>query len=336
MMKILVSGAAGYIGSVVTERLLEEGHRIIALDNLQKGHRQAVSPEACFVQADLADSAKLDETLSRYRIEAVMHFAADSLVGESMTNPGKYFHNNVVCGLNLLDSMVKHGVNKLVFSSSASVYGTPAITPITEDVPLAPVNPYGETKVIFEKILKWYADAYGLRSISLRYFNAAGASPLYGEHHEPETHLIPNVLKAVLGKAKHVSIFGNDYETRDGTCIRDYLHVIDIAEAHLKALNRMGDFGTRAYNLGSQRGYSVMEVIKATEKVTGVSVPVIFEPRRAGDPPVLVASSKLAEKELGWQPRYPELEAIVESAWRWQCKFPEGYQVNLPSKACIR
>jgi UDP-glucose 4-epimerase len=325
IMNILVTGAAGYIGSVVTERLLSEGYHVIALDNLQQGHRQALSSGAHFVLADLADSAVLDDTFSRYQIGAVMHFAGYSLVGESMTDPGKYFNNNLVGGLNLLNGMVKHGVKKLIFSSSASVYGTPATTPITEDALLAPINPYGETKMMFEKILKRYEEAYGLRSISLRYFNAAGATSIHGEHHAPETHLIPNVLKAALKKTRQVSVFGNQYETKDGTCVRDYVHVVDIADAHLKALSRIDCVGGGAYNLGSENGYSVLEVIKTAERVTGVRIPVAFKAPRAGDPPVLVASSKLARKELGWTPQHYQLEDIITSAWQWQSKFPEGY-----------
>jgi UDP-glucose 4-epimerase len=322
---ILVTGAAGYVGSVVTERLTAAGYRVIALDNLQQGHRQALDSETHFICASLGDSAVVDDILSRYRIEAVMHFAADSLVAESVVNPQKYFHNNVVCGLNLLNSMVKHKVSKLVFSSSAAVYGIPESLPITEGAPPAPVNPYGECKLVFEKILKWYGAAYGLDAISLRYFNAAGATSAHGEHHEPETHLIPNVLKVALGKSHGVTIFGKDYETEDGTCVRDYVHVTDIADAHLKALNRIGGAGIRAYNLGSERGHSVLEVVRTAEMVTGVEIPVAFEPPRAGDPSVLVASSELARQELGWRPRYPELADIIESAWEWQKKFPNGY-----------
>lgn len=324
-MKILVTGAAGYIGSVITEQLLGEGYDVIALDNLQQGHRQALASETHFVQADLGEPAVLDDIFSANQITAVMHFAAHSLVGESIMNPQKYFHNNAVCALNLLDSMVKHGVKKIVFSSSAAVYGTPINTPITEDAPLAPVNPYGESKVIFEKILKWYGAAYGLNAISLRYFNAAGATPAHGEHHEPETHLIPNVLKVVMRKVDHVSIFGNDYNTPDGTCVRDYVHVLDIANAHLKALSVIDGAGVRSYNLGSQRGHSVLEVVRTSEKVTGFRIPVIFEPRRPGDPPTLVASSELARKELDWRPLHPSLEDIISSAWQWQNKFPDGY-----------
>lgn len=324
-INILVTGAAGYIGSVITERLLAEGYHAVALDNLKQGHRQALSPETDFVCGDLGDSSILDGIFSRFQIAAVMHLAADSIVGESMTDPQRYFQTNVVCGLNLLGTMLKHGVRKLVFSSSAAVYGMPESSPVTENAPLSPVNPYGESKVMLERILKWYGVAYGLNSISLRYFNAAGATPRHGEHHEPETHLIPNVLKVALGKAQQVSIFGTDYETEDGTCIRDYVHVMDIADAHLKALSRIDDAGVRAYNLGNERGYSVLDVVKTARRVTGIDIPVLFEPRRSGDPPVLVASSELARKELGWNPAYSELTDILKSAWQWQSKFPDGY-----------
>jgi UDP-glucose 4-epimerase len=324
-MHVLVTGAAGYIGSVIAERLLTKGYDVIALDNLQKGHRQAVAPETRFVGADLGDTAALDDVFSRHSIGAVVHLAADSIVSESMTDPRKYFHNNIVCGLNLLDLMVKHNVSKFVFSSSAAVYGVPETVPITEEASLAPVNTYGETKLMFEKILKWYGNAYGLNSISLRYFNAAGATSRHGEHHEPETHLIPNVLKVVLGKAPHLSIFGKDYQTEDGTCIRDYIHVVDIADAHLKALDMIDGAGVRAYNLGSERGYSVLEVVRTVERVTGTGIQVIFEAPRAGDPPVLVASSELARQELGWSPRHSGLEDIIASAWQWQSRFPAGY-----------
>jgi len=324
-MNVLVTGAAGYVGSVVTERLVAEGYRVIALDKLRQGHRQALDTEIPLIHADICDSATLDDVFSQYQIAAVMHFAADSIVPQSMTDPQGYFYNNVVCGLNLLNSMVKHNVNRLVFSSSAAVYGRPESIPVTENAPLVPTSPYGESKVIFEKILKWYDVAYGLKSISLRYFNAAGATALPGEHHDPETHLIPNVLKVALGKVQHVPIFGADYETEDGTCVRDYIHVVDIADAHVKALTRMDGAGTKSYNLGNERGYSVLEVVKTAERVTGVDIPVLFEPPRSGDPSVLVASSELARKELDWSPSHSELEDIIQSAWQWQSKLPNGY-----------
>jgi UDP-glucose 4-epimerase len=324
-MNILVTGAAGYIGSVVTERLLEEGYNVIAIDNLQKGHRDALDLSAHFECADFGDPVVLDDILSKHRVSGVMHLAADSIVPESMFDPQKYFQNNIVSSLNLLNAMVKYNVSKLVFSSSAAVYGIPEVVPITEDASISPVSPYGESKIIFEKILKWYGSAYGLGAISLRYFNAAGATSIHGEHHEPETHLIPNVLKVALGKAQHVPIFGSDYETADGTCVRDYVHVVDIADAHLRALNKIEDIGVKAYNLGSEKGYSVLEVVRIAEQVTSVDIPVLFEPSRAGDPPVLVASSELARKELDWNPRYPELEDIINSAWQWQTKYPDGY-----------
>jgi len=324
-MNVMVTGAAGYIGSVVMERLLAEGHRVVALDNLGQGHRAALGQEARLVQADLRDASGLDIVFSEQEIDAVMHLAALSIVPHSMSDPKEYFQTNVMGGLNLLNSMLKHNVTGLVFSSSAGIYGTPASVPVTENTPQIPIHPYGECKVIFEKILKWYGVAYGLNSISLRYFNAAGATVLHGEHHQPETHLIPNVLKVPLGKVDHVTIFGNDYETEDGTCVRDYIHVVDIADAHLKALSCIEGAGTRAYNLGSGTGYSNLQVVRMVEKVSGIIVPVIFESRRAGDPPVLVASAGLIEKELDWTPQISSLEEIVKSAWQWQSRFPDGY-----------
>ncbi|HEY40904.1 MAG TPA: UDP-glucose 4-epimerase GalE [Dehalococcoidia bacterium] len=323
-MDVLVTGAAGYVGSVVSEQLLAGGHRVIALDNLGQGHRAALGPEVDFIQVDLCDAPRLDDIFSGRNIDAVMHLAALSIVPHSVSNPEEYFQTNVIGGLNLLNSMLKNNVTRLVFSSSASVYGIPESIPVTEDSPQIPIHPYGECKVMFERILKWYGEAYGLNSISLRYFNAAGATSLHGEHHQPETHLIPNVLKVPLGKVDHVTIFANDYETEDGTCVRDYVHVIDIADAHLKALNAIAGAGTKAYNLGSGTGYSNLQVVRMVEQVSGVSVPVVFESRRAGDPPVLVASSDLAGKELGWVPQYG-LEEIVQSAWQWQSKFLDGY-----------
>ena len=326
-MNIIVTGAAGYIGSIVTEELIRQGNSVIALDNLKQGHREAVSPEAIFVELDLSDIKGLEHLFEHHEIEAVMHLAAESTVEHSITDPGRYFQNNVIYSANLLDTMLKHGVRRLVFSSTAAVYGEPEEVPIEEDMPTMPVNPYGESKLMFEKILDWYRRAYRLKFISLRYFNAAGASERFGEDHRPETHLIPNVLKVALGQAEHVPVFGTNYPTKDGTCIRDYIHVLDIAKAHILALKYLWEGGgNKAYNLGNDRGYSVMEVVGTARKVTGSSIPTAIHPKRMGDPAVLVASSELAKSELGWQPEYPDLESMIDSAWQWQRKHPCGYK----------
>ncbi len=328
-MNVLITGAAGYIGSVVTQELIKKGNSVIALDNLQQGHREAIASEARFIQADLRDSNNIDEVFRRHKIEAVMHLAAEALVGESMSNPNKYFHTNLVGGINLLDTMLKYGVHKLIFSSTAAVYGNPETVPITETHSTAPTNAYGESKLMFEKVLYWYGYAYRLKFISLRYFNAAGAIGELGEDHEPETHLIPNILKVALGQSEYVVTFGTDYPTRDGSCLRDYIHISDIAKAHILALKHLEESkADKTYNLGNGKGYSVLEVIETAEKVTGKKIPVVNHPRRPGDPPVLVASSELARSELGWQPEYTELEAIIGSAWRWQQKHPDGYRGN--------
>jgi len=328
-MNILVTGAAGYIGSIVTEELIKEQNSVIALDNLEQGHREAVTPEALFTKIDLGDLEKLDQVFKDHKIDAVIHLAANTAVGESMSNPKKYFHTNLVCGINLLDTMLKYDINKLVFSSSAAVYGNPDSIPIKESHPTMPVNPYGESKLMFEKLLHWYRQAYGLKFISLRYFNVAGASDRFGEDHEPETHLIPNILKVALGQHKHILAFGTDYPTNDGTCVRDYIHVLDIAKAHILALKHLeGNQVNKAYNLGNGKGYSVLEVIETATRVTGASIPVVNHPRRPGDPPVLVASSDLAKSEIAWEPEHPELEAIIDSAWRWQKEHPYGYRTK--------
>ncbi len=325
-MNILVIGAAGYIGSIVTEQLIKEGNFVIALDNLKQGHRKAVAPEAVFVQADLDNLGKLDDVFHRYPVEAVMHLAAESLVEHSMTDPGRFFRNNVIYSINLLDTMLKHKVYRLVFSSTGAVYGKPEKLPIEEDDPKRPVNAYGESKLMLERILHWYGYAYGLKSVSLRYFNAAGASERFGEDHNPETHLIPNVLKVALGQLNEISIFGTDYPTEDGSCIRDYIHVLDIAKAHILSLMRLDKSnGDEVYNLGNGKGYSVIEVIETARKVTHNRIPVVIHPRRPGDPTVLVASSELAKSRLGWQPEFPDLESIIKSAWQWQKKHPHGY-----------
>jgi UDP-glucose 4-epimerase len=324
---ILVTGAAGYIGSVVAEELVKDGKHIITLDNLTQGHRESVTEGALFVRGDLGDAAFLDTLFRENRIDAVVHLAARTLVGESVTNPALYFENNLVYGLNLLNAMRKYQVQKIVFSSSCAVYGQPPGDTITENTPKNPINPYGEAKLAFEKALYWYAAAYGLSSISLRYFNAAGASERFGEDHDPETHLIPNVLKAALGRGKNITVFGTDYPTRDGSCIRDYVHVIDIARAHLLALQKLDGPGVcRAYNLGNGKGYSVLEVIDATRKVTGADIPVVLSERRPGDPPVLVAEAGLARAELGWEPVYTDLVEIIETAYKWTKNHPSGYK----------
>ena len=326
-MNILVTGAAGYIGSVVTEELAKEGNFVVALDNLQQGHRQAVSPEAEFVQGDLANSEELKHIFHKYQIDAVVHLAAESIVPHSITNPGKFFQTNVTYGINLLDTMLKHEVNRLIFSSTAAVYGEPEEVPINESQPEKPVNPYGESKLMFERVLHWYGLAYGLKSISLRYFNAAGAGKHFGEDHSPETHLIPNILKVALGQLDEIPVFGNNYPTQDGSCIRDYIHVKDIARAHILALKYLEkNINSRVYNLGNNKGYSVLEVIETARKITGAGIPATIYPPRQGDPAILVANSELAKSELGWQPECSDLESIIESAWQWQKKHPHGYR----------
>jgi UDP-glucose 4-epimerase len=324
-MKVLVTGGAGYIGSVVTEELLNDGHEVSVYDNLIKGHRDAVDARAQFIEADLTDSEALRSALKDNRIEAVIHMAAHSLVGESVEKPAKYFENNVVAGLNLIDAMRDCGVKKLVFSSTAATYGEPEKQPIEETDPTQPTNPYGESKLAFERALHWYENAYGLRYASLRYFNAAGASKRFGEQHDPETHLIPLVLQAANGARPDVQIFGDDYPTRDGTCVRDYIHVIDLARAHILALSIL-DERSAIYNLGcGGDGYTVNEVIDAAREVTGREIATRAVKRRAGDPAVLIASSNKIKHELGWSPKYQDLKLIIQSAWDWLQAHPDGY-----------
>lgn len=324
-MRVLVTGGAGYIGSVVTEQLIGDGHQVVVYDDLSKGHREAVVEGAELVTAGLADAATLRQTLRDRQIEAVIHMAASSLVGESVEQPNKYYRNNVIAGLLLLDAMLECDVKRFVFSSTAAVYGEPEAQPIEESAPSNPTNPYGETKLAFEHALKWYDRAYGLRYASLRYFNAAGATEKCGEDHDPETHIIPITLQAAAGKRSHVEIFGEDYPTPDGTCIRDYIHVIDLARAHIQALEALSD-GSRIYNLGcGGAGYSVREVIDTARRVTGKEIPTRFGPRRAGDPAILVASSDRIKSELGWRPQFQDLGLIIESAWRWMQTHPNGY-----------
>ena len=321
-MKILVVGGAGYIGSICTELLLDEGHEAAVFDNLGEGHRSAVDSRARFIKGDLAEREKIQATLSSTRPDAVMHFAASALVGESMSDPSKYFRNNISNGLNLLDAMVAARVQRIVFSSTCAIFGMPERLPIDETAPARPINPYGESKLAFEKILPWYDQIYGLKFVSLRYFNAAGATGKFGEDHRLETHLVPNVLKVALGQKPRVEIYGTDYETPDGTCIRDYIHIVDLARAHILAL---GAAKSEFYNLGTGGGSSVREVIAACRKITGRKVDTVERPRRAGDPPRLIASSEKIEKELCWRPEFQSLDTIIESAWKWHQKFPNGY-----------
>lgn len=323
-MRILVTGGAGYIGSVVVEELLHDDHEVTVYDNLSKGHRQAVAPGAEFVQGELLDRDRLKSALRQREIEAVIHMAADSLVGESVQQPSKYYQNNVVSGLCLLDAMRETEVRRIVFSSTAAVYGEPSRQPIEETDPTGPTNPYGETKLTFERALNWYSEAYSLRYASLRYFNAAGATALCGERHDPETHLIPLVLEVAAGKRPDVQIYGDDYPTPDGTCVRDYIHVVDLARAHILALNIL-DNRSAIYNLGcGGSGSSVKEVIDIAREVTGKDIPVKVGPRRPGDPAVLVASSEKIKKELGWSPQFQDLKLIIESAWSWMQTRADG------------
>jgi UDP-glucose 4-epimerase len=321
-MKIFVVGGAGYVGSVCTELLLEEGHSVTIFDNLSEGHRRALDPRAEFVEGDLVDRQSIEKTMAKQRPDAVMHFAANALVGESMQNPSKYFRNNIANGLNLLDAMIAAGVAKIIFSSTCAIFGPPERVPIDEATLARPINPYGESKLAFEKILRWYGEIHGLKFVSLRYFNAAGASAKFGEDHRVETHLIPAVLKVALGQKPNVEIFGTDYETPDGTCIRDYIHILDLARAHILALtSAKSDF----YNLGTGGGASVREVIDSCRKITGCKIDIVEKPRRPGDPPRLIASSEKIKRELGWKPQFQSLDAIIESAWKWHQKFPNGY-----------
>jgi UDP-glucose 4-epimerase len=321
-MKVLVTGGAGYIGSICTEELLNAGHSVTVYDNLSEGHCSAVDARAKFILGKPEQAGDVLDAVKFTKPEAIMHFAASALVGESMANPKKYFQNNVVNGLKLLDAAVECGVKKFVFSSTCATYGPPDRVPITEDLPQRPISPYGESKLMFEKVLLWYRQIYRLEFIALRYFNAAGASEKFGEHHRLETHLIPNVLKVPLGQTKQCEIYGTDYPTPDGTCIRDYIHIADLAQAHILGLapGRQG-----FYNLGNGDGYSVRQVIQMCEKVVGKKIPTVEKPRRPGDPPKLVASAEKAMRELGWKPKFPKLEDIVATAWAWHKKHPNGY-----------
>jgi UDP-glucose 4-epimerase len=324
-MNILVTGAAGYVGSICAELLVKLGHKVIALDNLSEGHRQAVPPQAVFLDGDLGDPLQLDRLFRSHSIDAVMHFAAECLVEKSVKEPSAFYLANVAYGINLLDAMARHGVNRLIFSSTAAVYGEPETAPIAEEHRTLPINPYGQSKLLFEQVLEGYRASTGLRFISLRYFNAAGASKDHGEDHRNETHIIPLLLHVALGQQSHFQVNGNDYPTPDGTCIRDYVHVLDIAEAHVLALKQIDRFSGQVFNVGNSQGYSVLEVIEAVRRVTGKSIATTFGPRRPGDPSVLVASSERIRRQLGWDPKYSDLDTIVETAWAWKQRFPFGY-----------
>ena len=324
-MHILVTGGAGYIGSICVEQLLDAGHTVTVFDNLSEGHRRAVDPRATLILGDMQKDADISGAMRDTRPDAVMHFAANALVGESMENPSKYFRNNVTGGIHLLDAMVACGVKKFVFSSTCATFGPPDRVPIDETLPQRPINPYGESKLIFEKILRWYDEIHGLKFVALRYFNAAGASPRYGEDHRIESHLIPNVLKVALGQRDNVQIFGADYETPDGTCIRDYIHVEDLADAHLLALEHLQPGKGLHFNLGTGGGTSVREIIATCERVTGKKIAVVEKPRRPGDPARLIAASDKIHRELGWTPRFQSIEKIIESAWAWHVANPDGY-----------
>ncbi|WP_406944998.1 UDP-glucose 4-epimerase GalE [Halobacillus sp. SY10] len=328
-MTVLLCGGAGYIGSHAVAQLLDQGENVIVVDNLQTGHHPAVLDGAKFYDGDLRNETFLNTVFNENDIDSVLHFAADSLVGESVEKPLQYYDNNVGGATSLLKAMAAHDVKRIVFSSTAAVYGEPEQVPIQENDPTQPTNPYGETKLAIEKMLKWAEQAYGIQYTVLRYFNVAGADVKgrIGEDHRPETHLIPIVLQVALGKREKIMIFGDDYPTADGTCIRDYIHVEDLVAAHLQAIDRLKKGGASTiYNLGNGQGFSVKEIIEAVRKVTGHPVPAEVAPKRAGDPAQLVASSEKARKELGWEPQYPGVETMIESAWKWFQEHPHGYE----------
>jgi len=324
-MNILVTGAAGYIGSVVTEQLVEQGHRVIALDNLVNGHRSAIHPSAEFVRLDLLDAAGLKSLLRNKPIDAVVHLAAEALIDVSMRDPGLFYRANLIGGINLLDAMIAAGVKRMVFSSTAATYGEPESIPLMETSKQKPVNPYGESKLAFEHALAWYRLAHNLKYVTLRYFNACGATERFGEFHVPETHILPILFEVALGQRGTFQLYGTDYDTPDGSCIRDYIHVSDIANAHVLALLKIDQAQVGIYNMGNNAGYSNLQVIQATERVIGKKINWVPAARRPGDPARLVASSDCIREDLGWQPRYPELEKMIETAWAWRMKHPNGY-----------
>jgi UDP-glucose 4-epimerase len=335
-MKILVTGGAGYIGSTCAAELLAAGHEVVVFDSLYQGHRQAVPDGAAFVQGDLHDTDAVARLFAEHTgIDGIMHFASYTLVGESMQQPLKYLRGNLVAGANLLEQAAAHGVGRFILSSTANLFGEPKRTPmapeapvrsaIEPDDPIDPGSPYGDSKYFLERTLHWFEQIYGMRYACLRYFNAAGDTPTRGEDHTPETHLIPIVLQVALGQREKITIFGGDYPTKDGTCVRDYVHVLDLAQAHILAMEALDRLGSRKYNLGIGSGFSNLEVVQTAERVTGREIPYDIGPRRPGDPAVLIASSAKIREELGWAPRFPELEQIVASAWEWHRTHPRGY-----------
>jgi UDP-glucose 4-epimerase len=326
-MNIFLTGGAGYLGSAAAATLIQAGHSVTVFDSLVTGHREAIPHEARFIQADLGDRTALDGALNAEQYDAVMHFAAFIEAGESMSNPGKYFRNNLVLSLGLIESCVSAKVKRFVLSSSAAVYAS-SDQPLSEESPLGPKNVYGQTKLMIEQTLEWYRQIHGVRFAALRYFNAAGALPERGEAHQPESHLIPLVLQVALGQRSEIKIFGDDYPTPDGTCIRDYIHIVDLIDAHLLCLEALNDQDRLIYNLGNGAGYSVREVIEASRHVTGQGISALVAPRRPGDAPRLVASSEKIRRELGWSPKYPELEQIIASAWEWHRAHPQGYKTR--------
>jgi len=324
---ILVTGGAGYIGSHTVKELMDLGYEVVVFDNLSEGHRKAILTDK-FVQGDLLNDADINAVFEKFSIYAVFHFAASCAVGESMKDPQKYVRQNITASINLANAMVKHDVKKLIFSSTAAVFGEPEKVPITESNNMDPTNTYGDTKLMFEKILKWYDYAYGIKFVALRYFNAAGAheSAKIGEDHKPETHIIPIVLQVALGQRDKVSIFGNDYPTKDGTCVRDYIHVTDLAQAHIIGLKKLETGVSAKYNLGNGNGFSVKEIVNIAQDVTGRKIPVEYSPRREGDPAVLIAGADKIKKELGWNPRFGDVRKVLETAWAWHKQHPKGYE----------
>ena len=331
-VNILVTGGAGYIGSIVVERLLLQSYQVVVIDNLQEGNREAVLPEAVFYEADFGDRSVLGEIFRKHSIDAVFHFAAETTIEFSMTDPGKHFTNNLAKGITLLDVMRQYDCDKFIFSSTAATFGEAKYVPIDEKHPQNPINAYGESKLMFEKILDWYHQAYGLKFNAFRYFNAAGASEKLGEAHKHESHLIPLIMQTVLGKRERIRIFGTDYPTKDGTCVRDYIHVLDLAEAHILGLESLERHPNGKYNLGNGEGFSVWEVVEMVSKVSGRDVPKVEAPQRKGDPAVLIASSELAKQELGWKPKYNSLRKIIRTAWKWHKRYPDGYSSILTPK----